>query len=38
VEVEDLLDEALVGVERRIEEDERKRDPDCGDGCYGEAA
>jgi hypothetical protein len=28
VDVEDLLDEALVGVDRRVEEDEREGDGD----------
>ena len=38
VDVEDLLDEALIGVERRVEEHERERDRDRGDCCKCEAA
>jgi hypothetical protein len=29
VDVEDLLDEALIGIERCVEEDERERRRDC---------
>jgi len=38
VDVEDLLDEALVGVERRVEEDQRQRRGDRDDGGNREAA
>ena len=38
VDVEDLLDEALVGVERGVEEHQRERDADRGDRGDCEAA
>ena len=38
VDVEDLLDEALVGVQRRVEEHQRERHADRGDGGEREAA
>jgi hypothetical protein len=37
VEIEDLLHEALVGVERGVEEHERERDTDRDDGGKCEA-
>jgi hypothetical protein len=36
VDVEDLLREALIGVDRRVEEDERERCPHQHDGGNGE--
>jgi hypothetical protein len=38
VDVEDLLREALIGVQRRIEEDERQGGADGDDGGQRESA